>query len=379
MLQETTFYYQLQNSPSLDLRDNRGKVHKMSFILMGLVLALLQGRDGNLSSIHRFMSNKNDWICHILNIDKQKVVSRAQLPKILQKVHLSTFEKLLFSCFGIKLSETEKQWFAGDGKDLKGSILDGKSRGTAVVQLVSHDNRDVAGQLFYQGDKESEKPTLRTVIENTGLANQKISADALHLCPKTTSLINEAGGIFLVGLKGNQPTLLQDMIDYANFLKPVHQLTTIDKGHGRIEKRTYYHYNIEGEYFDKRWATSSFKSLVKTIREITYVKKNITTTCVSYYISNQEVTKDKATSESLFKAVRQHWSVEVSNYTRDVTLKEDKFKTQLNGLSKTMANIRTLAVKILSMSKPKNMTAQIERFADKTNELVTFLRKIKFL
>jgi len=35
---------------------------------------------------------------------------------------------LIFDYYGIELSEKEKQWFAGDGKELKGSILKGEDK-----------------------------------------------------------------------------------------------------------------------------------------------------------------------------------------------------------------------------------------------------------
>lgn len=110
--QETTFYEQLQRCPSLDLRDNRGKRHDMAFVLIGLTIGLFRKRDGNLSGLHRSMVNTNEILCLSLPIGIQPVISRAQLPRILQKVNLPVFEKLLFNRFGITLDQQEKEWFA---------------------------------------------------------------------------------------------------------------------------------------------------------------------------------------------------------------------------------------------------------------------------
>ncbi len=44
-----------------------------------------------------------------------------------------------FNFYGIKLSDTEKQWFSGDGKELRGWIETGDKRGEAVVQIVAHE------------------------------------------------------------------------------------------------------------------------------------------------------------------------------------------------------------------------------------------------
>ena len=203
-VKETTFYEQLQNCSNLDLRSNQGKRLDLGFTLLSLSISLLRNRDGNLSSIHRSMKNKSEELSAFLNILPQKIVSRSHLPKILSKVSCLWFEKLLFDEYGIKLSKTEKEWFAADGKELKGSIERGDARGEAIVQLVRHKDKEVLGQAFYNGKKESEKPCLQRLIKEMGANNQKITTDALHLSPATTEPINQADGIFLIGLKNNQ-------------------------------------------------------------------------------------------------------------------------------------------------------------------------------
>ena len=57
-IKTTTFFQLLENTPQLDLRDNRGKRHSLALVLSGLVLALCCGRDGSLFRLHRQMSNQ---------------------------------------------------------------------------------------------------------------------------------------------------------------------------------------------------------------------------------------------------------------------------------------------------------------------------------
>ena len=72
-----------------------------------------------------------------------------------KKVDVVIFSELVISFFGIKLSDNQKEWFASDGKELRGSILKGDTRGQAVVHVVGHKNRMVYKQGFYNGKKES--------------------------------------------------------------------------------------------------------------------------------------------------------------------------------------------------------------------------------
>ena len=295
----------------------------MVFVLLGLTIGLLRKRDGCLSSVHRSMLNKNTELCVFLGIENQKVISRSHLPVLLGKVNLPLFEGLLFETYGIELTEEEKAWFAGDGKELRGSIEKGDKRGEVLVHLVRHEDGEVLGQSFYCGKKESEKPCLRGLLEDTGAAGQKITADALHLNPSTAGLIAQAGGSFIIGLKGNQKELMGDMEECTRLLKPVNEEVRLNKGHGRLERRTYRQYDISGEYVDKRWEKAGFASLIKVDRERTEIRTGKQSLETELYISNI-----KAGSEDCFTPIRLHWSVEVNNHIRDVTFKEDFLRTK---------------------------------------------------
>ena len=297
-----SFYEEMQNCSALDLRDNRGKTHDLAFILLGVLLGILRRRDGTLSSIHRSMVNTNVALCYFLYIPEQPVVSRSHLPIVLQKVDVEVFDYLLFTHYGFRLSVEQKQWFSGDGKELRGSIEPGKKRGQAVVHLVNHCSGEVVAQNYYDGDKESEKPTLRNLLVESNIASQKITLDALHLCPQTTETIAEAGGVFLIGLKANQPKLHSKMITYANELPPLHQKMTLDFKHGRIEQRKYWLYDIKEQCFQQRWHKTAFSRLVKVQRTRINQKDGKASQEVSYYLSNQA--DFGASKDEIFDAVR---------------------------------------------------------------------------
>jgi hypothetical protein len=218
-----SFFDKLQNAAGLDLRDNRGKRHPLPFILFGITLALLTGRDGNLSSIHRFLRNRNQQLAEAAGVAETTPVSRAQWPLILARVSVKLFDQLLFSSYGVSLSEDAKQWFAVDGKELKGSIETGCKRGEAVVQAVSHETREVQSQDYYHGRKESEVVTARELLAQEGLLSQKVSLDALHCNPKSLAPIAAAGGSYLVGLKKNQEELLAQVETVSQVEEPLYE------------------------------------------------------------------------------------------------------------------------------------------------------------
>jgi len=373
--QETTFYKELQGQEGLDLRDRRGKKHNMVFILVGVIVGLLRNRDGKLSSIHRSMVNTHSRLCESLGIDLSRAVSRAQLPRILASVNQQLFEELLFKFTKIELSEQERQWFAGDGKELRGSIEKGDKRGEVSVHLVRHEDGGVVGQAFYNGTKESEKPCLQQLVDITGVKSQKITADALHLHPSITEMVEQAGGVFVIGLKDNQKELLQDMVGHTKSFAPRMGHKTVDKGHGRLEIRQYTCFDVSWEYFENRWAKCGFSSLIKVKRTRIMLKNNDSSEEISYYLSNGK----SENALEYFEAVRNHWSIEVNNHYRDVSLKEDEFRTKEKPITKLMASIRTLVLDLLRRWNPSNVIAQLERFQDNFDELFDALKEIRFL
>ena len=328
MKQETTFYEDLQKCKDIDLRDNRGKRRNLALVLTGLILAILRNRDGTLSSMHRSIKHNHAKMCAAIGIDNERVVSRSHFPILLSKVNREAFEGLLFARYGIELNENQKQWFAGDGKELRGSIEKGEKRGEVSVQIVTHQERAVVGQAFYNGTKESEKPRLKDLVQQTGVHKHKFTADALHLHPGMTELIQQAGGVFVIGLKDNQKELLTDMIDHTEVFAPQLEHRTVDKGHGRLEIRYYSCFDISEEYVDARWDQSKLSSLIRVRRIRTVLRTNESSEEVAYYISN-----GKAESAiEYFEAIRNHWSIEVNNHYRDVSLDEDRFRTKKSPL-----------------------------------------------
>lgn len=375
--QSSTFYEALQQCKRLDLRDNRGKVHRVEVVLMGVLIGLCRNRDGVLSGIHRSMVNTHSLLCSYLKIENSSPISRAQLPVVLKKIDISAFCDLLFAFAGIVLSEQEKQWFAADGKELRGSIIKGEKRGEAVVQFVSHSHRQVNSQTFYNGCKESERPCIQQLLQVRKLCSQKITLDALHLIPETIRQIAGGQGIYVAGLKDNQQLLYEDMTSLCKTLQPVRVLKEVQKGHGRIEKRTYKGYSIADEYFDQRWEGADFRTLIEIERIRRQAKTGVESKQVAYYLSNAPIKDSK--EEELFKAVRGHWNIETSNHLRDVTLKEDQLKTKEPAIARVLACCRTVVLNVLNKLKLKNIKAKLETFADNFELLMKWMTLMNFL
>lgn len=367
----TTFFQLIDHTPELDMRDNRGKRHSLALVLTGLVAAICCGRDGNLSRLHRHMVNHFELLLDATQLAGHKPISRAQLPLVLAKVNGSHFAQLLFDWFGFVLGEEQKQWFSLDGKELRGSIQRGRTRGEVLVSAVAHQHGTVVAQTYYCGSKESERPAVATLIETQQLAPQKLTLDALHLIPTTLKLIHAQKGQYVVGLKSNQTNLyrsctLTDLFSVADYERVDAQL----KKHGRVEQRHYRSFTLAESMVAARWHESGLSTLLCVVRK--RERLGIVSEEVSYYVSNHKPV-NQAQADDLFDAIRGHWGVEVMHHKRDVSLSEDDLRTGKAEVSRLVGSLRTLVISLLDGMRVKNLAAQIELFADKFTTLIQFL------
>lgn len=368
-----TFYQLLDNTPELDQRDNRGKRHVLALVLTSLVAALLCGRDGSLSRLHRHMINQFDTLLAAMQLTDHKPISRAQLPLLLAKVNGVVFAKLVFDWCGFVLDTETKNWFSLDGKELRGSILKGNTRGDVVVSAVAHQGGQVLAQAYYCGTKESERPAVSTLIKSQQLAPHKLTLDALHMIPDTLKLIHAAEGQYVVGLKPNQAHLyrsctLEDLFSIADYERVDEKI----KKHGRTEQRQYRSFTLGASTLAPRWQKAGLCTLLCVIR--LREKGKVVSEEVSYYVSNKKPA-NQADANELFDAIRGHWGVEVMHHKRDVSLSEDDFRTSNARVSRLVGSLRTLVINLLESLGAKNMVAQLDFFADKFTTLIQFLTK----
>ena len=315
----TTFFQLLTQFPALDGRDNRGKVHSIALVLSGLVLALCCGRDGKLSSLHRHMVNHFAALCQLTQQSDKKPISRAQLPLLLAKVNGSLFAKLLFEWFELRLDAEQKRWFALDGKDLRGSIQAGHTRGEACESVLAHDSEEIVGQAYYSGAKESEKLVVRQLLNDMGLHNQKITLDGLQLNPLTINAIEGSGGVYIVDIKANQALLYRYCICRSVLIQAAFErVDAPQRGHGRVEQRSDQCFSMSPTALAPRWHTAGLATLIRVVRNRQGLRGEAPTQEVSYFVSNCQPTSQPEADE-LFDALHHHWQIEVMHHRRDVS------------------------------------------------------------
>ncbi len=137
------------------------------------------------------------------------------------------------------------------------------------------------------------------------------------------------------------------------YIKPIDYHKTINKGHGRLEKREVRVYP-EIQYITKdtksKW-NSNLSAMYQVNRKRSIRGKESWEK--SYYVGSIELEAVLA-----LDTLRNHWSVENQNhYVRDVVLEEDKSRIRMNpGI---MARLRSFTLNILRVNSVKNITQEL--------------------
>jgi len=376
--QITSFVDLLKNNLP-EHRDNRGKRHTLVWVIVGFVLATLIGRQ-KLSSVHRYICNRANWLYEITQTKKIKPISRAHLPRFLNGLDWPVLNELIERCFSIKIHcNQSKKWIAIDGKALRGTLGAGDKQN--IVLAVDHDTREVVAQARQSGDKSSEIPVVRELLKESGLEKQKISLDAHHFNPITTTQIHQANGIYVTQVKENQAIFLKQCKSLHTQFTPLSETTSHEKTHGRVTTRRAQLFSLDSLSLDSRWQSSGLSALIVMERETVEIAKQKTTFDTSYYVSNSAIESSSvhALTEELAGAIRCHWGVESNNWIRDVTFNEDHIKTKAGNQAQIMALLRGLAIELIRRTSPKNFQAAIENLSDSIANLESMLRQVKFL
>lgn len=171
---------------------------------------------------------------------------------------------------------------------------------------------------------------------------------------KNFETAEERGIGIVIQLKKNQETLYNQVVHGCKRFKPLDcQEDSWEKGHGRLEKRTY-------EVFEtaemlKKWPEwKAVKRIIRVERRREQLGKNSTSrTEISYYGSNQ-----KLSAKEFAQLIREHWWCENKNhYPKDTAFNEDKTIKRVGAFNFSI--LISTALNIMRINKSQNIKGDI--------------------
>ena len=204
-------------------------------------------------------------------------------------------------------------------------------------------------------EKTNEITAIPELLDQLAEAGQLegalITIDAMGCQVEIADKIVAHKADYLLALKGNQPTLEADVLDYF-CTAPAAELvtkTTVEKGHGRIESRTY----TASKAVDWIVSERSYPGQPRFTNIETIVKVDSRTEHAdrSTFDTRTYICSAPLDIERIAKGVRGHWGVESMHWLLDVEFKDDLSRYRTGHGAKNMAVVRRFALDLVRSHK----------------------------
>lgn len=146
--------------------------------------------------------------------------------------------------------------------------------------------------------------------------------------------------------------------------------TTLDKGHGRSERRTLKATTALNDYLD--WPGVGQVGQIESV----VTRDGKTTQEVRSFITSAP--RSEADAETLLAWARGHWSIENrSHHVRDVTLGEDASRIRKGSGPQVMAALRNATIGFLRQTGATNIAQALRRNSSRVSDLLAKLGILK--
>ena len=345
-----------------DPRVKRQPDHKLVDILfIGLCTMLTIGE--NFTDMEDFGNAKHAWFKKFLELPRG-IPSHDTFNRVFSAIDPRHFLDIFVQWVqGVGAGEPGEV-VAIDGKALRRALDEGDSM-PHIVSAWATENGLTLGQVKVD-DKSNEITAIPELLRVLELKGCIVTIDAMG-CQKTVAneIVN-AGADYVLALKNNHPTVLEEVAGYfedalarqtgpSQFQQPMDGHETLDKGHGRIEQRRYYHTTDIAWFADKHlWPGLQSIGMVESVRHI----NGQSTLQRRYYLSSLEMD-----ASNFARAVRGHWGVENPlHWSLDVTFGEDQSRARTKFAAQNLATLRRLCLNLIkSHANPKKRSVRRQK------------------
>lgn len=331
--------------------------HLLTDIISIAILAVFCGAD-DWTEIAEFGKRRFDWLKGFLPLPNG-IPSRDTFRRVFGRLDRKQFAACLFGWMQALQEATGGQVVAIDGKTLRRSGR--KRRGMKALHLVTAwatENGLTLGQIACE-EKSNEITAIPELLRLLNLKRATVTIDAMGCQKEIAAQIREQKGHYVLGVKGNQPTLeadLQQLLDEAieSDFAGVDATNITESGHGRTEQRIVHAIGFPKDHPQRKaWRDLQTFVAVTSCRTVNEEEQWET----RFYISSHA-----PRAGQLGRAVRQHWSIENSqHHVLDVTFREDDRRQADRHGAANLAGVRRLVLSLLRQEKTHKRGAKCKR------------------
>ena len=363
-----------------DPRNTRNRRHLLVDVIVIAMCGIIVGCDGP-TAIARWARHKAEWLAKFLELphgipakDCFRRVLSALKPAAFQKC----FESLIADCLAVQEARQEaeqaaqqpevqaeaeqateqstgKRFIAIDGKTMRRSHNRAAELGALhVVSAWATEYGLALGQVATE-EKSNEITAIPELLDQLDISDSTITIDAMGCQREIAQKIVTGGGDYVLAVKDNQPKLHEAIREFfldhladdmARVPHGFHE--TNDKGHGRVDERTYYTAKVPEE-FPLRALWPGLKAFGCATRMMTR-PDGTHSDDVRYYILSRDLSGPRFAA-----AVRGHWGIENSlHWVLDMNFREDENRTRERTLANNISWLRRFAISKLKQHPLKD-------------------------
>ncbi len=255
---------------------------------------------------------------------------------------------------GVGDAATDGLWgLAMDGKVVRRSGAGDPGDNVKLFSAMLHNHAVVIAQLRVPDDT-TEVTQVEPLLDPVDLTGAVVTGDAAHTQTHTAAYLCRREADYVFTLKGNQPSLLDNvMAKLAATNDPDHHLD-IDHSRGRIVHR-------------QIWATDAAGIDFPGAAQVFRIRRDVFDPCgqrISKEIVHGITSLAEATAEAVAAWVRRHCGIENKiHWVRDVVFAEDHQNAYLGAAAHGMALFRNLAIGLIRLAGHTQIKRTVERIA----------------
>jgi len=361
----------------LDGRHKRGVRYRVEDILTLILLGKLAGMT-TLAAIAEWVRHRGDHLKQLLPWPRATFPCASTYSNVLRVLDSQQLNQVLADVLtraeASQRCEEEPSRLVADpsGKRHEHLALDGKTlRGT--LGHLAPDERKMHQLALYEvrtgvllkeqvtGEKENELSIVSEFLTPQWVKGRILTADALHTHHAFCFTVTRWEGDFVLIAKKNQPTLHEDLRLF--FTEPPadcqdwRTTQSLDKGHGRLEKRELVASTELNEFLGRQWAgVAQVFQLTRTVQEKGETRREVVSGITS-------LTPAQASAERLLELVRAHWAIENRlHWRRDVTLREDHCQVRKGTAPRALAVLNSFLLALLDYAGMTNVPKHMRLF-----------------
>jgi len=325
--------------------------HKLvDIIIIGLLSTICLGED--FVDMETFGKKKSEWLKTFLELPNG-IPDSDTFRRVYERLDPNELHKCLNNWLMSAQSISAEKTINLDGKTMRrsGSAKHGAYH---VVSAWVAEYQITLGQIKTE-DKSNEITAVPELLDTLDVEGSVITADAMSCQKAIVEKIADKKADYVINLKGNQCSLHNDVkLFFEDFAEFALQTETLEKGHGRIEKREYFLEPAIG-WLSHREEWLNLKA-VGMVRSTIDVNGKIRSETRFYISSVTDV-------EAFAKAVRGHWSIENQLHWRlDVIFNEDSAKARKDNSPLNMNILRKTALSVLNRTKIHRISMKKKMF-----------------